>query len=70
MVKLKTAALAAIIAAAPLFGSQGTGSFASNQAHVDAALFAPDGAAARGVPAALETADRVLMAAAGRRGRG
>lgn len=60
-VKLFTLALAAAVTTAPIFGSQGTGSFSDHRFHVDSELYAP--AAADRRPAALAEADRIIVRA-------
>ena len=54
-IKLRTLVLAAVVAAAPFFGSQGTGSFSDHHFHVDGALYART--AATGQPPVLARAD-------------
>jgi len=56
-----TLAIAAVVTTAPIFGSQGTGSFSDHRFHVDSELYAPDADDRR--PAALAAADRIIVRA-------
>lgn len=60
-VNFLTLAIAAVVTTAPIFGSQGTGSFSDHRFHVDSELYAPRVDARQ--PAALAVADGIIVRA-------